>query len=498
MLLVGFAAVGIGTFVLVLLRRAMGQQGDLTGANERLRLEGEALVRAVGELGLARGNAEAILAAVPVRLLLVDSAYQILENFSPDLEAVFRMQNLRGENLLNVLRRVLSETRFKAAREYLVGVFDPHKSAAELDAANPLEQVEVMLQRPDGSSVPRTLTFGFRRIVEAGDVARALIWVDDVTERIRRERQTHADDASKAKSFDLLLEIVHVPSPALDAFVAATQDDLRAIDAALRAGDEPPAERAATLRARIDEILQRVHAVESRAQQARLPSLQSRAAAYAKRVSETAARETLGGDDFLALVMEQSAFRAELDELQMLRARLAVPARDLVAEIGALARRTAGAVHKEVVVDAEGFDPSRLSSERRALLGAVLVELTRNAVTHGIELPDARLAFGKPRAGRIEIRSLPDANAFAFRFRDDGAGLDAARLRDRAVERGLLARDRADALPDTQAAALVFAPELSRGMSDIKRRVVEGAGGTISVDSQSGAFCEFSFTLPGA
>ena len=201
--------------------------------------------------------------------------------------------------------------------------------------------------------------------------------------------------------------------------------------------------------------------------------------------------------------MEQSAFRAELDDLQAVRTRLGAPkaAResDLAGQVTALAQRIAAETGKEVVVDIDGFDVRLEEPERRGLIKDVLEELTRNAIVHGIETPSQRAAAGKPRVGHIEYRLSRDAahHKFTFSFRDDGAGLDIGRLRERAIDAGLLDFEAATELEAAAAAHFVFAPELSRGMSEVKRRVIDEDGGSISVDSEDGAFCEFTFVLPG-
>lgn len=481
------------------LRRISGREG--CERDEELERQIEALDLRVAELENAQRDGNAALAAAPLRMLLIDAAYQVIAIFAQDLETMLRSSELRGENFLAVLRRLLPETRYRLARDYLAMLFDARRSDAELGSGNPLEQIEVMVPGPDGTTAPRVLSFGFRRVPNDD---RVLVWIDDVTERLRRQQAARAADATKAKQLDILLEIVHLPREALDRFESFARQELKAIDAALRAGAAPLTSSAEVFRERVEEISGRVGAIERRAEELSLEYFARCAGVYRRKVAELSSRQTLGGDDFLGLVMEQSALRAELDDLWMLRRRLAAPpspsASDLVAEIGRLAARLASATQKEVVIDADGFEPASLPPERRALVKDVLEELIRNAVVHGIEPPAERVAAGKPRAGRLEIRPTRGAppQAFAFRFRDDGRGIDITLLRERAVARGVFGDDPPKSLDQARAAALVFAPELSCGLNGIKRRVVDECGGSISVDSEAGAYCEFSFVIPGS
>jgi hypothetical protein len=503
-LLVVVAILGLAAFVIGLVRRMGGLQAESRDRAVELEIVNDSLASRLAATENARREAEAILAASPSPLLVIDAAYQIQASYSPQLQTLFRLPSLRDENLLSILRRVLPEPRFRIARDYLAALFDLKRSEADVVAANPLEDVEVMVLDSDATSMPRTLSFAFRRIVEGGEIVRALVVVDDVTERSRRDRQAWIADATKAKQFDLLCDIVGVRAEIVASFASSVQEELRAIDAALRAGDVPLAARFEAFRGRAGEILRRVRAIKQWAMQAGIPYFERCAATYERRVAEIEGREPLGGDDFLGLVMEQSAFRAELDDLQSLRARLNAPKATREGDIGpqivALAQRVAAEAGKEVVVDIDGFDVRLEQPEWRALIKDILEELTRNAVAHGIEMPARRAAVGKPRAGRIEVRHVRDAThqKLAFSFRDDGAGLDIGRLRARAVESGLLDFEAATELDAAEVAGFVFSPELSRGMGEVKRRVVDEGGGSISVDSEDGVFCEFSFVIPAA
>ncbi len=500
-LLVVVAILGLATFIFGLFKRVTALQAESRDRVAELAGVNASLAARLAATENARRETEALLFASPSPLLVIDAAYQIQASYSARLQVFFRLPSLRDENFLNILRRVLPEPRFRVARDYLASLFDARRSEAEVIAKNPLEEVEIMVLDSDATSVPHVLSFGFRRIADGSAIERALVVVDDVTESLRLSRQMRIVDATKAKQFDMLSDIVGLRPEVVAGFASAALEELRGVDAALRAGDAPPA-REHAFRERVAEILLRVRAIKRSATQAGISYFERCAATYERKVEEVEGRDPLGGDDFLGLVMEQSAFRAELDDLQALRMRLGAPKAtresDLAGQVTALAQRIAAETGKEVVVDIDGFDVRLEEPERRGLIKDVLEELTRNAIVHGIETPSQRAAAGKPRVGRIEIRHSRDAahHTFAFSFRDDGAGLDIGRLRERAIDGGLLDFEAATELEAAEAARFVFAPELSRGMSEVKRRVVDEGGGSISVDSEDGAFCEFSFVLP--
>jgi two-component system chemotaxis sensor kinase CheA len=127
-----------------------------------------------------------------------------------------------------------------------------------------------------------------------------------------------------------------------------------------------------------------------------------------------------------------------------------------------------------------------------------LVHLVRNAVDHGIEFPADRVAAGKPEAGRLRIEASREKDAIIVSVLDDGAGLDLAALRDKAVAAGLLHRDLAEDLPPEEIAELAFHPGLTtastvsdisgRGVGmDAVRATLESLGGRVTLQTRPGA-----------
>lgn len=131
--------------------------------------------------------------------------------------------------------------------------------------------------------------------------------------------------------------------------------------------------------------------------------------------------------------------------------------------------------------------------------------LLRNCVAHGIESPAVRSAAGKDAAGLITVELRQEGNDVSVEFRDDGAGLDLKRIREKAISSGLITADQQ--LDDQQAANLIFMPgfttaeqvtELSgRGIGmDVVRSEVNGVGGRIETSTTFGVGTQFKLVLP--
>lgn len=140
-------------------------------------------------------------------------------------------------------------------------------------------------------------------------------------------------------------------------------------------------------------------------------------------------------------------------------------------------------------------------------IGDPLTHLIRNAVDHGIELPAARRAAGKPEEGTVRLRALQRAGKVVIRVEDDGAGISADRLREKAVTKGLIGAEEARGLSEREALRLIFlagfstAAEVSgisgRGVGmDVVRSNVERLGGSVQVESTLGQGSAIELTLP--
>jgi len=139
------------------------------------------------------------------------------------------------------------------------------------------------------------------------------------------------------------------------------------------------------------------------------------------------------------------------------------------------------------------------------LLSDPLVHLVRNSLDHGVEMPDVRVAAGKPAMGTVHLNAFHRGGNIVIEISDDGKGLDAEMLRGKAIEKGLI--DETTNLTEKQCFELIFmagfstAAELSdisgRGVGmDVVRRNIQSLGGSIEIRSELGKGSTIAIHLP--
>jgi len=169
-----------------------------------------------------------------------------------------------------------------------------------------------------------------------------------------------------------------------------------------------------------------------------------------------------------------------------------------------LVRDTAQELGKEVELTIEGADTEldRLMVEK---LGDPLTHIVRNAMDHGLESIEERQAVGKDTKGQLKLAAYHEASHIVIAISDDGNGIDKERVREKAIEKGIINID--SQLTDNELFHLIFHPGFStaaavtnlsgRGVGmDVVKRNVEALQGSIDISSKAGVGSEFKIRLP--
>lgn len=189
------------------------------------------------------------------------------------------------------------------------------------------------------------------------------------------------------------------------------------------------------------------------------------------------------------------------DSVMMIRAQ---PVKPLFQRMARIVREASAAVGKEVRLHAEG-ETTEVDKTVIERLAEPLTHMIRNAVDHGLETPELRLAAGKPAEGVISLTAQHRSGRIVIEVADDGAGINRPKVREIALARGLIPADAA--LTDAEIDNLLFLPGFStasqvsalsgRGVGmDVVRQAIQSLGGRVTIQSAPGAGTRFSISLP--
>jgi chemosensory pili system protein ChpA (sensor histidine kinase/response regulator) len=207
-------------------------------------------------------------------------------------------------------------------------------------------------------------------------------------------------------------------------------------------------------------------------------------------------------DDANAAILAQARQNREVQQ-ELMSMRM-MPFDSLADRLYRVMRQAAKDLDKRANLEIRG---GRIELDRGVLdkIAAPLEHLLRNAVAHGIEKRAERVAKGKPEIGEIALSLKQDGNEIVLLLADDGAGLDYARIRARAVSAGLIGAD--ESVDEAHLADFIFASGFStaeaisqtagRGVGmDVVRTEVASLGGRVEVESAPGRGTEFRLILP--
>jgi len=182
------------------------------------------------------------------------------------------------------------------------------------------------------------------------------------------------------------------------------------------------------------------------------------------------------------------------------------PIKKVFGKFPRVVRDMARTLGKNIRLDVVG-EETDLDKNLVEALADPLVHLIRNSVDHGIEMPNIRMQTGKEKEGRILLAASQEGDHILLVIEDDGAGMDAQKLKQIAMDKGILDKDGAERMSDKEAFSLIFAPGFStkveisdisgRGVGmDVVKTGISKLNGTISIDSAMGKGTRIEIKVP--
>ncbi|MBA3582190.1 MAG: Hpt domain-containing protein [Gammaproteobacteria bacterium] len=458
----------------------------------------------------AKRESDEILGYVNDGLFVMDEKGIVGTQHSASLKKILMEEDIAGRRFIDIMRPQLDQKTFNMLSDYVDLMFKRSVKEKMLTSHNPVEQIE-MTKEVGGVSHKKYLDFKFSRVYEGKSIKSLLVTVSDVTIKIALEEKLEASSEKSKRQMELMFGLIHVGPSMLKQFVDATSNQLSEINALLKSSENLSEKKSI-----IDPIFRIVHTIKGNAALLDLGLFVEQAHMFEEALlCLNQKSESISGEDFINIAIQLDELANVLRDTMELLGKLI----QLQTEFGGAAENKHAIVRamqkmtlrmcektgKQIELIGGEFDIDQFPEKYRAIAADITVQLLRNAVAHGIELPHERRAFAKSEIGRIKLKTTMSHDGYELCVQDDGKGINLDSIRQKANELGLL--ESSDKATDSKWLNVIFESGFSTadsvdvasgrgvGMDIIKQRVAE-VGGSIVLRHAPGKGCQFNIKFP--
>ncbi|MDR0567765.1 MAG: hypothetical protein LBG87_00965 [Spirochaetaceae bacterium] len=433
-----------------------------------------------------------------IGFFLLDKRYRIQGQYSTALERVFGAHNLKGRNFVDLLSGSLKESDQNTLRDYFDMILHQQFDPDLLEDINPIQELAY--------SGEKTLNCGFTGVRRGrGDVV-ILGSVVDITNEKKLKDQLAEEESRRQEDARFVFEVIQSDPAVLQDFIDDMDFGFDKINSVLTDDDILPKEAAVSL-------YQEIHAIKSNAVILGLKTFGEKLHRLESSIRDIRDQDEVAYEDLARLyegirrikqdrkkvieaIKKIKSFKTDIKQLQ--------GAFVLIQSLTKACEKVSGDIGKLVNFSVEKIDPRSIDYGPRREVKAALMQLIRNAVYHGIETPEERLAQGKDETGRIGLSISCENGEIRIRLEDDGRGLDYDKIRSKAERLKLLPPGIADR---DELLQIIFEPGFSTaeetgmhagrgmGLNLVKDRILE-LGGSIEVHSEDHKGTVFDITIP--
>lgn len=472
------------------------------------------------EVLAAKQETDNILMTVNDGLFLIDRHFRIGSQQSKSLTQIFGIPNLAGQNLKDVLAKLVPEKTVDTARTFIDLLFGERVKESLMGDVNPLREVEISFTNAQGNREQRYLAFEFRRVLTNEKLTHLLVAVSNVTSKIELRRELEITRRRNEEQVALLTKMMHIGGAELGAFMDKTQNALDQMNSVLASSGTSRTENMS----KITQLFRLVHTIKGDAAALEFDPIESWAHRFEDLIHDLRKREEISGADLLPLTVSMREMYQQITGIRDLVAKLAnirttlgesaenrsTGISNVWSKAQSIAPKIADREGKRVKVEVNREPGLKIPQDNFHDISDVLVQLVRNSIVHGVESPEQRAAMGKPAEGTVSVYFGHSEHGFCeFYVEDDGAGIDFEKIRALAIERQTMDPQSAATASSKDLVRQLFLPGFStaagvtadagRGVGlDVVEKSVRKMGGKLSINTRRGQGTRFSVLLPNS
>ena len=467
----------------------------------------------------AQKETQDIMSNVNTGLFLLDNDLNIGQQYSAHLENIIGEKDIGGKNLSTLLQNKVSAKDLETTQGFVKQLYNPRVKEKLIDDLNPLKKIMLSNQKNQN----RFLDFKFSRVYHQKAIDKILVNVQDITNQVRLEQRLEQERAQNDLQIEMLTTILNVSPKIITEFITNTRQNINDINEVLKT----PGSSQSELQEKLNRMYRVMHSLKGEASSLSLHSFTVIATNFEEKLKGLQHKGDLVGNDFLPLTIHLEELLNLSNTIDALGRRINHNSADTNAVKNGNGAETtnpspatkgmnefyqqyadniATRQGKQVALKATGFNDLHLSRDIESSLKKIVIQLIRNAVVHGIETPDARVAAGKSNLGNINLSLLDLAESYKLTIEDDGAGINFPAIKEKAIQMGY-SPDEVNGWSEQKLITLLFKSGFStkdttdedagRGVGlDIIKEDIQLLQGQLNVDTKRGQFTRFTIRLP--
>jgi len=453
-----------------------------------------------------RDEIAAMKDSLKIGLFFMDRNFIIQDNYSRFLEEVLSEKGLNGRQFLEFLSASVTPKELDAIKDYFDMVFGGVFDQATLEDINPLHELHYVSPHTGDKKI---FQCEFLTVERGKGQIFLLVTIYDITVRVELQRRLAEEEARRQEEMRSIFELIQVDPNVFNDFLGDTEYEFSRIDEILK-NDNLNAHEA------LVEVYQSVHAIKSNAFILGLNTFGDKVHALESQIKKLREQEAeVKFDEMLHLTVEiekisheKDGFKLVLDKINSFKVGAAGQKQNqyvLIESLNKTTSRVASDLGKKIKFVASDIDSDAIDKGPRRVMKEVLMQLIRNSVVHGVEMPEERVAKGKNETGIVQLSIKSDGKTIHLKLLDDGRGLDFAKIRDKALSKNLIKKE--DGNNKNVLLQTIFAPGFSTadtegihggrgiGLNLVRDRVRE-VNGTMKLQTEWGKGTVFNIFLP--
>ncbi|MDR1836787.1 MAG: hypothetical protein LBQ89_03920 [Treponema sp.] len=447
--------------------------------------------------------------SMQIGLFFMDQNFIIQDHYSRYLEEMLSETGLFGRAFTDVICDSVTPSELEAIKDYFGMIQERAYDQEMLDDINPLNELHYVNARTGDRKV---FQCAFATVERGRGEVFILVTVYDITTRVELQKRLAEEEARRQEEMQSVFELIQVEPDVFGDFTEDMEYEFGSIDKILKN------EEISTHEALV-KVYQSVHAIKSNAVILGLNVFGNKVHSLESKIKKLREQTDVPFVEMLNLTMdieslskERDRFKEIIDKLQSYGGggESGGQKQNMKVLLDSLAKTTskaAGDMEKQIQFVADDIDAEAIDRGPRRIMKEILMQLIRNSVVHGVELPEIRKTKGKNETGviKISIKMTENHEHIHIKLTDDGKGLDYEKISERAIASNMIKKEDSD--NKDLLMKVIFMPGFSTadtegvhagrgiGLNLVRDRVKE-VNGTIKLRSETDKGILFFISIP--